>query len=150
MSPNEQHLNLSAKENSARELSGVAQLRAALRRFEARSQEVTNRHALTPRQYDLLALLHDPTSASNSTTSLATALHLSRNSMSELISRAVRAGLLVRTSDQTDARVKPLKPTALGTKRFLAAVTDLRPARAELTEILRAAAKHARAIGPDG
>ena len=48
---------------SAEELETVAALRVALRRFLAATDDVTAEHGLTPRQYDLLSLLHRPAAA---------------------------------------------------------------------------------------
>ncbi|MBA3842953.1 MAG: MarR family transcriptional regulator [Actinobacteria bacterium] len=130
------------------ELAAVARLRLALRRFQNATDEVTSRNHLTPRQYDLLGLLLDPTRTNCSTSAIAAALLLSRNSTSELVSRAVEAGLVTRTQDRHDARLKPLKPTSLGRRQYFSAVADLRPERTELVAILREATVSARALAP--
>ena len=62
--------------DTAEELEGVADLRVAIRRFLAATNEVTRAHGLTPAQYDHLALLHRPGQAEVTATSIADALCL--------------------------------------------------------------------------
>jgi DNA-binding MarR family transcriptional regulator len=126
---------------SNEELESVAALRIAIRRFLAATDDVTEAHGLTPRQYDLLALLHRPTEESRLTaTEIAEQLCLSRSATTELISRASEAGLVIRASDHDDMRVKRLEPTAEGTARFYAAVRDLSSERHRILNLLRIAA----------
>ncbi len=141
MSPNEANLKPGILSGvTLDELASVARLRLALRRFQVASDEAMKRHRLTPRQYDILGLLLDPTRTDRSTSALAGSLLLSANSTSELISRAVAAGLVTRKTDPHDARLKPLNATSLGRRRYLAAVADLRAGRGELSAILHTAA----------
>lgn len=121
------------------ELRTVADLRTALRRFAVASDAVTRAHGLTPRQYDLLAVLHardDPPTPS----ALAASLSLSRSATTELLTRAAEAGLVARSLDERDGRIKHVAPTAEGTRRYLAAVGQLRTDRARLLELLTTAA----------
>jgi DNA-binding MarR family transcriptional regulator len=120
---------------TAQELNAVAQLRAALRRFNAVSDEVTGRHGLTPRRYDLLAMLHAKP-PSETATQLGRQLQLTLNATSELISRAEEAGLVKRTQSPADARVKAIVPTKEGSARYLRAVSELAAARQRLLAIL--------------
>lgn len=123
------------------ELETVAALRLALRRFMAASDEVTAAHRLTPRQYDLLAVLHRPVPAPPPTaTEIAKELCLSRSATTELLTRAVAAGLVTRAVDAANARMKHVAPTPEGTTRFYAAVDELRGERARLFELLHVAA----------
>ena len=121
------------------ELETVAALRLALRRFMAASDEVTAAHDLTPRQYDLLAVLHR-TAPAPTPTAIARELCLSRSATTELLTRAAAAGLVTRAATADNARTKQVAPTSEGTKRFYAAVDDLRGERARLFELLRLAA----------
>ena len=121
----------------------VAELRLALRHFQAATDRITSTHTLTTRQYDLLALLHAPSRRGALASEMADLLHISRNAMSELVSRAQHAGLVTRSEDPADARRKPLAPTPEGTTRYRAAVKDLQPERDELISILRRATKNA-------
>ena len=129
------------------ELETVAALRVALRRFIAASDEVTAAHDLTSRQYDLLALLHRPVPAPAPTpTEIARELCLSKSATTELLTRAAAAGLVTRASDAANGRIKHVAPTPEGTKRFYAAVDELRGERARLFELLRVAAGLAAAL----
>lgn len=125
---------------SEAELETVAELRVALRRFIAATDEVTKEHGLTSRQYDLLALLHRPHDTPPTASGLAEQLSLSRSAVTELVTRAAEAGLVSREPDRGDNRVKYLAPTHEGSRRFLAAVNDLRNERLRLFTLLRAAA----------
>jgi DNA-binding MarR family transcriptional regulator len=121
------------------ELKTVADLRTALRRFALASDAVTRAHGLTPRQYDLLAILHAPGESPTPST-LATALSLSRSATTELLTRAVEAGLVARSLDARDGRIKHVAPTEEGTRRYLAAFGQLRSERTRLLELLTTAA----------
>jgi len=136
-----------AKSPSRDELETVAALRVAMRRFLAATDEVTRAHGLTPRQYDLLALLHRPGRGQDLTASaIADELSLSRSATTELLTRASQAGLLERRSGHDDMRVKPLVPTREGSERFLAVVKELRTERSRIFTLLRAAAALAGAL----
>jgi DNA-binding MarR family transcriptional regulator len=125
----------------AKELETVAELRVAIRRFLAATDGVTEARGLTPRQYDLLALLHRPNDGREVTaSSIADELCLSRSATTELLTRAVNAGLVVRNADSQDMRIKHLNPTREGTRRFYGAVKDLRTERQRILTLLRAAA----------
>ena len=130
-------------EIQAEELEGVADLRVAIRRFLAATNEVTSAHGLTPAQYDLLALLHRPDQAEVTATSIADALCLSRSATTELLTRAAKAGLITREGSDDDMRIKRLSSTREGTKRFTAAVRELRSDRIRLLKLLRRAATSA-------
>jgi DNA-binding MarR family transcriptional regulator len=130
------------------DLERVAELRIALRRFETATDRVTSRHGLTPRQYDLLAILHAPSRTGVVASAIADELSLSRNAMTELVSRAVQAGLVCRKEDARDARRKPLAPTARGGRRYKAAARELRLARGQLLDALRRAAREVERSSP--
>lgn len=124
---------------TSEELQTVADLRVAIRRFLAATNAVTEAHGLTPRQYDLLALLHAPSPPGNQA-AIADSLCLSRSSTTELLTRAAEAGLVTRSLAEDDTRNKLITPTALGTRRFYGAVTELRGERSRLFGLLAAAA----------
>jgi DNA-binding MarR family transcriptional regulator len=133
------------------ELESVAALRMALRRFLNATDAVTAAHGLTPRQYDLLAVLHSPSEEAGLTsTTIADRLGLSRSATTELVTRASTAGLIVRSGDEDDARMKHVAPTPEGTRRFHAAVVELRTERYRLLALLRVAAGLAAALTAAG
>lgn len=126
------------KRPSNEDLRTIAELRIALRRFVAASDAVTRAHGLTSRQYDLLAVLHAPDEAPT-LTSLARSLSLSKSATTELLTRAAEAGLVNRSPDARDSRIKHAAPTEEGTRRFLSAADQLRDERARLLELLATA-----------
>jgi DNA-binding MarR family transcriptional regulator len=121
------------------ELETVALLRLALRRFIAASDEVTAAYELTSRQYDLLAILHRPQAPAPMTpTVVARELCLSPSAATELLTRAVAAGIVTREPDSANARRKQIAPTPEGTRRFFGAVAALRGERERLAQGLLA------------
>lgn len=121
---------------TTQELTAIAELRAALRRFHRATDAIALQHGLTARRYDLLAMLHSAPKHTRTLGALARMLELSPNATTELVDRAVTAGLVTRTGDGADARVKRIAPTAHGTSSYFAAVNDLRPERLRLVAIL--------------
>jgi DNA-binding MarR family transcriptional regulator len=118
------------------ELTAIADLRAALRRFHRATDAVALRHGLTGRRYDMLAMLHSAPNHTLTLGALARILELGPNTTTELVDRAVTAGLVTRKGDTDDARVKHIAPTPQGTSCYYAAVNDLRPERRRLLSIL--------------
>jgi DNA-binding MarR family transcriptional regulator len=116
----------------------AAELRSALRRFMRRSEEIARRHGLTPNQYLLLVLIKGtPDGSERSTvTDLVERLALSQSTVTELVQRAERAGLLQREQADHDARVAHLRLTDLGEQRLGAAFTELGPERRVLRELI--------------
>ena len=137
------------KDPSAGELETVAELRIALRGFLAATDEATAVNGLTPRQYDLLALLHSPRAREPLTpTAIASLLVLSRSATTELLGRAVAAGLVLRANPADDARAKHVTPTVAGTRQFFATVVGLRRERRRLLTLLETAMGLANDLGP--
>jgi DNA-binding MarR family transcriptional regulator len=133
---------------SANELKTVAALRVALRRFQAATDEITQRHGLSPRWYDLLAVLHEPGNSGQKLTTIGEQLQLRANTITGLITRTEEAGLVTRTRDELDRRVVYAAPTREGTKRYVAALIELRPERTRLLGLLREASNHAEGLIP--
>jgi len=116
----------------------AAELRSALRHFMRRSEEVARRHGLTPNQYQLLVLIKGtPDGSERSTVSdLVDRIALSQSTVTELVQRAERAGLLQREQADHDARVVHLGLTELGEGRLDAAFTELGAERRVLRELI--------------
>ena len=116
----------------------AAELRSALRRFMRRSEEIARRNRLTPNQYLLLVLIKGaPDGTERSTvTDLVDRLALSQSTVTELVQRAERAGLLRREQADHDARVAHLRLTDIGEERLLAAFSELGAERRLLRELL--------------
>ena len=134
-------MSLKPEPLTADDLERIAELRIALRRFQAVTDRITFGHGLTSRQYDLLAVLHAPSRAGVGASAIADELCISRNAMTELVSRAVQAGLIYRQEDGSDARRKPLAPTTNGSRRYRAAARELGLARHRLSDALLLAAR---------
>ena len=113
-----------------------------MRRFLAASERITKTHGLSSRHYELLAMLH-ATDGASTATDLARQLQLSRNSTTELIDRAQRAGLVRRMPLEGDRRRKGVVATEAGSRAFLAAFRDLSAERMRLVAILDEARRRA-------
>jgi DNA-binding MarR family transcriptional regulator len=130
-----------AAEPTAEELQSVVELRLALRRFLTASEDQVAAFGLTARQYDLLAVLHQPARPPVTPGSVADQLELSKSAATELLTRAVTAGLVRREINPANARSKLVTATPEGTKRFYGAVVALRSERERLFAPLRVAAQ---------
>jgi DNA-binding MarR family transcriptional regulator len=117
----------------------AAEFRASLRRFLRRSEEISRRHGLTPRQYLLLLMIKaseetpDPATISQ----LVERLALTQSTVTELVQRAEEAGLVGRRPSPDDGRVAHLSVTPEGAKRLQGAFEELGPERARLSQAIR-------------
>jgi DNA-binding MarR family transcriptional regulator len=118
------------------ELERAARLRAGLRRFLRLSEEVTYREGLSPQRYDLLLFIYSAPGRRTTTTVLTGQLQLGQPAVTDLVGRAVEAGLVRRTQDVIDRRRVWLEVTPAGRKLLLAAVKALRGARDDLAASL--------------
>jgi DNA-binding MarR family transcriptional regulator len=116
----------------------AAELRAALRRFSRRSEQVARAHGLTPQQYLLLLMIRGaPDGSETSTvTELADRLQLMQSTVTELVARAASAGLVSRRPSSDDGRVVHLRLTQRGERVLAAAVAELGPERQQLGALL--------------
>jgi DNA-binding MarR family transcriptional regulator len=121
---------------TAEEAASVAEFRVALRRFLHRTERVAREVGITPRWYLLLLLIKGaPDLSERSTvTELAERLHLAQSSVTELVDRAVQAGLVQREPSGDDARVVYLRLTPEGEERFAQAFESLAAERRALRE----------------
>ena len=123
---------------SLEKIERVANFRAALRTFLARSEQTSRAAGLTPRRYLLLLMIKGAPEGSErlSFTELADRMKLSRNTVTELVARAERAGLVQREGSPDDGRVVYLRLTAEGERRLQRALEasdeDRRQLAAEL------------------
>jgi DNA-binding MarR family transcriptional regulator len=124
------------------EFQHAARLRAALRGFLRRGEEVSRAHGLTPQRYLLMLMIHGAPNGSRQATvsDLAQRLALAQSTVTELIDRSEAAGLVTRIASDTDARVVFVRLTAEGERRLAPAVTGLRAERAALREVLSGSA----------
>lgn len=118
----------------------AAELRAELRRFSRRSEEICRRHGLTERQYTLLLMIKGaPDGSERSTvTELAARLQLMQSTVTELVGRAVAAELVEREPSAEDGRVVYLRLSERGERVLAAAVVEIGPERRHLAELVAA------------
>ena len=118
----------------------VAEFRAALRRFLRVSEEAARRHGLTPRRHLLLLMIKGaPDGKERSTVSeLCERLQLAQSTVTELVGRAERVGLIQRERSGKDLRVAHLRLTEEGERRLALAVHGHDEQRAELKKLLDA------------
>jgi DNA-binding MarR family transcriptional regulator len=112
----------------------IAELRAGLRAVLRHSEHACRRCGLTPQRLQLLLAIKgaaDGTEQSSISTN-ADRLQLSRNSVTELCTRAEEAGLVERASSDKDARLVMLSLTAEGEHRLLGALDETDQYRTEL------------------
>ncbi len=98
----------------------AARLRAALRRFAAFTEHAAREHKLTPRSYELLLFIQAANDENKpaTVTSLCEPLQTSQGSVTQLVDRAVRAGLITRTALPDDRRSSHLHLTPTGHHRL--------------------------------
>jgi len=123
---------------SLAEYQHAAGLRAALRGFLRRGEEIARAHGLTPQRYLLMLMIHGAPDGSQQATvsDLANRLALAQSTVTELIDRSEAAGLVTRNASATDGRVVYVRLTPEGERRLAPAVTGLRAERAALREVV--------------
>jgi DNA-binding MarR family transcriptional regulator len=116
----------------------AADLRSALRRFLRRSEEVSRRHELTPRQYLLLLMIKasEENGGHSTITELVDRLALTQSTITELVQRAEEAGLVSRAPSPVDGRVVHLSLSPTGAERLERAFRELGPERDLLLRLL--------------
>jgi DNA-binding MarR family transcriptional regulator len=123
---------------SVRDVQQVAEFRIALRGFLRRTEEVARRSRLTPQRYLLLLMIKGSTGGDEQATvsELSTSLQLAQSTVTELVDRAERAGLLTRTTSTDDARVAHIRLTDEGERRFAEAFRGLADERRALRDVV--------------
>jgi DNA-binding MarR family transcriptional regulator len=118
----------------------VADFRAALRRFLRSSELVARACALTPQRYVLLLMIKGAPDRSEraTVTELSQRVHLAQNTVTDLVTRSVEAGLVEREPSTEDARVTYLRLTAEGERRLGMMMSELAGERRTLREAIEA------------
>ena len=116
----------------------AARLRAALRRLATFTEHAARKQGLTPRSYELLLFIQaaDDTGIPATITSLREPLQTTQGSVTQLVGRAVRSGLLTRTAAPHDGRSSHLHLTPTARLRLRNVFDDLGPERDRLAEII--------------
>jgi len=125
---------------SLSDYQSVAELRAALRKFLRVSESAARRHGLTQQRYLLLLMIKGaPDGSQRSTmTELSERLQLAQSTVTELVARAQKAGLVAREPSPDDGRVVFFSLTPEGERRLEALVRDLRTERSILARMIQA------------
>lgn len=120
------------------EYARAAQLREALRVFQRRTEEVTSAHELTPRTYQLLLMIKTARNgdARLGLTELEERLQLGKSTVTELVLRAEKRGLVFRELDRSRRRGIAISLTTAGEQRLATALVELGNERRRLVEIL--------------
>ena len=118
----------------------IAAFRAAIRSFLRTSEQLAREEGLTPRRYLLLLMIKGaPDGSEQSTvTELSERLQLAQSTVTELVGRAERAGLIQRERSEKDLRVAHLRLTPDGERRLALSVRGLDEQRHELRQRLDA------------
>ena len=120
------------------ELRRAAAFRSALRRFLARTNEVSAGAGLTSQRYDLLLAIKTGDGETSTVGELVQRLSLPQPAVTELVKRAEEVGLIERAVSATDRRVSVLRLTAQADERLIRAFVALRQERSQLAEAMRA------------
>lgn len=116
----------------------VAALREGLRAFLRDSELIAQASGLTPRRYLLLLLIKGAPDGSEraTVTQLAQRLRLAQTTVTDLVSRAEKAGLVERERSERDARVAHVRLTAEGERRLARSFRALANERDQLRAML--------------
>jgi len=116
----------------------VAEFRASLQHFLRENDRIARRHGLTAQRYLLLLMIKGaPDGTGRSTvTELSRRLELAQHTVTDQVSRAVRAGLVRRSPSTDDGRVIQLSLSAKGEKSLARSFTDLQTERHALLAVL--------------
>jgi DNA-binding MarR family transcriptional regulator len=116
----------------------AAALREALRLFQRRSQEVTAANGLTSRTYQLLLMIKTARGGNGriGLAELEERLRLGKSTITELVLRSEKHGLVNRELDPDRRRGISIRLTAQGERRLSKAVEELGDERRSLIELL--------------
>lgn len=132
------------------ELEQAADLRTELRHFLHRTSVAAGHARLTPQRYDLLLMIKTgrQPDGSSTVTELGQRLQLKQTAVTELVARAVEAGLVRREQSPLDGRVWLLTLTREGDQRVMQAFFELREDRAFFARAFRRVGTRFRASMP--
>lgn len=114
----------------------LAAFRAALRSFLHESERAARANRLTPQRHLLLLMIKGAPDGSEQATisDLTERLRLAQSTVTELVSRAEKAGLVEREQSGSDARVAHLRLTDEGERRLARVFTHLDVEREQLRQ----------------
>lgn len=110
-----------AKDGARRaELVRGARMRAALRGLLRRTEELAAQQGLTAQRYTLLLQIEASPECESTVGELTEKLQLGQTAVTEIVKRAVAAGLIERRRSEADGRVTLLRLTPEGARRMYA------------------------------
>jgi DNA-binding MarR family transcriptional regulator len=132
MAPKSRHSNAPAIE----QIVHIATFRSELRTFLRHSEQVARRWQLTPQRFLLLLTIKGAPDRTGrlSLTEIADRLSLSRNTITELCSRAEEAGLVRRDDAEEDRRLVYLELTEEAERRLYGALNEMDRHRGEIAQ----------------
>ena len=118
----------------------AAEFRVRLRRFARESERVAFESGLTARRYLVLLLIKGAADGSETSTvtELSDRMQLAQHTVTELVLRTERAGLIARKQSRDDRRVTHLSLTKEGERRLTRAFRGLQTEREALQAALAA------------
>lgn len=124
---------------SIEDVQRVAAFRVAIRAFQRGSERAARSAGLTPQWYLLLLLVKGSEAGDQRATvgELVRRMHLAQSTVTELVNRAERAGLVNRAVSGDDGRVAHIALTGEGEHRFAAAFRALSQERKELQRAIQ-------------
>jgi DNA-binding MarR family transcriptional regulator len=129
-------------EPSLDEFREAAFLRGALRKLMRSSERIARGEGLTPSRYLLLLMVKTSAGERSTVTDLAERMQLTQSTVTELVTRAETAGLIVREQSQDDARVFWLSLTRDAEERLARAVSRIGRERVRLLTLLNGGDEH--------
>ena len=126
------------KAPTASDYAEAAALREALRAFTRRSDLVTRAQGLTARTYQLLLMIKTARDGSEriGLTELEDRLQLGKSTITELVLRSEKRGLVRRELDPARRRGISIRLTPAGERRLAGAFTELGDERRRLVSLL--------------
>ena len=106
--------------------------------FLRKSEQIAQASGLTPQRHLLLLMIKGAPDGSEqaTVTELAERLQLAQSTVTELVARAERSGLVERERSESDARVAHLRLTQEGERRLARSVRGHEVERKELRRML--------------
>ena len=122
-----------------RDYARAAERREALRTFKRRTEQITKAHGLTPRTYQLLLTIKTARNGNEQATptELEERLQLGKSTVTELVLRTEKRGLVRRELNREASRGISVLLTPAGRRRLAGAVGELGDERKRLVDSLR-------------
>ena len=127
-----------AKRPTQSDYTEAAELREALRTFQHRSDEIASAHGITSRTYQLLLMIKTATGGNERATpsELEERLKLGKSTVTELVLRSEKRGLVRRELDPRRPGSIVIRLTPAGSRRLASALSEMGDERRRLIDAL--------------